>query len=168
MDDARSPQASRCPGCGLLLAPVDGPTHRYIGASAACWRLYGEVLTREYADVRYGRVHRLTVDTYAAQHPGTASPQSIRSVAIHLIGLHTVLEQNVSPQNTYETIQRAAGKERTYWWLEPPADMGPMTVRDVHLASDPQEHERLVWAWSRSVWRAWAMHHETVRQWAAR
>ena len=29
-----------CPGCQAQLAPADGPTHRYIGASPACWALY--------------------------------------------------------------------------------------------------------------------------------
>ena len=29
-----------CPGCGALFPPQDGPTHRYIGASAACWALF--------------------------------------------------------------------------------------------------------------------------------
>ena len=59
-----------CPGCGLELPQRDGPVHPYIGASAACWSLYGEVLTREYGDASYRSAHRLTLDAYAVQHPG--------------------------------------------------------------------------------------------------
>ena len=39
-----APSKSVCPGCGLELEVVDGPTHDYIGASPACWALYGQVL----------------------------------------------------------------------------------------------------------------------------
>ena len=63
-----------CTGCGALVPDTPGPTHRYIGASPQCWALFGEVLAREYSDFRYASVHQLTVDSYAAQHPGTPSP----------------------------------------------------------------------------------------------
>ena len=29
-----------CPGCGSALPPSDSPTHRYIGASSACWAVF--------------------------------------------------------------------------------------------------------------------------------
>jgi len=29
-----------CPGCGALYPPSDGPTHRYLGASAGCFALF--------------------------------------------------------------------------------------------------------------------------------
>lgn len=62
---------SSCPGCGLA-APDTGedppPEYR---ASAACYRLYGEVLARDYSDPAYYRVgHQMVVDAYAAQHAG--------------------------------------------------------------------------------------------------
>jgi hypothetical protein len=49
--------AARCPECG---APVDRST---------CQSLFDEILAREFGDFRYGRTHRLTVDTYSLQHP---------------------------------------------------------------------------------------------------
>jgi hypothetical protein len=45
-------------GCGALLPDVNGPTHPYLGASASCWAVYGEVLAREYGEYRYPPVHR--------------------------------------------------------------------------------------------------------------
>lgn len=59
-----------CIGCGAAVPSTDGPTHAYIGASPGCWACYGQVLTKEYSDYRFAPVHRLTVDTYAVQHPG--------------------------------------------------------------------------------------------------
>lgn len=60
----------KCIGCGALVPQVDGPTHRYMGSSPGCWHVYGEVLSREYSDRSFGALHRLTVDSYAVQHPG--------------------------------------------------------------------------------------------------
>jgi hypothetical protein len=42
--------------------------------------VYGEMLAREYGDPAYFRVHQLTVDTYAVQHPGPRERRAIQSV----------------------------------------------------------------------------------------
>jgi hypothetical protein len=47
----------------------------------------------EYGPLDYPDVHRLTVDTYAVQHPGRPTPQTIQSVTVHLISLSCVLER---------------------------------------------------------------------------
>jgi len=86
-----------CPGCGLLLPAADGPTHSYIGASAACWALYGQVLAIEAGTYRQPAWHRLTVDAYAVQHPGIPERRSIQSVCVHLISLCLMLEHDISP-----------------------------------------------------------------------
>ena len=143
-----------------------GPTHRYIGASPGCWAVFGDVLAREYSDMRYAQAHRLTVDTYAAQHPGTPSPQSIQSVAIHLISLHLIFDRGYDHPRATKAIQQAAGRKAAYRWLEPPAFLGPITVLDVHGVEDAAEYAQRVEQWARSVWAAWAPHHATVREWA--
>lgn len=155
---------SPCPGCGLELPEVSTPSHRYIGASPACWALFGEVLAREYEDAAYFRVHQLTVDAYAAQHPGRPSRQSIRSVALHLATIALVVEQGADPAEGPRLHKRLARGDHP-GWLEPPADMGSITVADVSRASDPDAHEAVVRAWAGSVWRAWSAHHETIRKW---
>jgi len=65
----------------------DGPIHRYLGASPGCWAAYGELSEKEASDYRYMRHHQMTVDAYCAQHPGTPSPQAVRSVADQLQGV---------------------------------------------------------------------------------
>ncbi|UCF68128.1 MAG: hypothetical protein JSV80_02175 [Acidobacteriota bacterium] len=161
-----SKKTIRCRGCRALVLDTAGPTHRYVGASPGCWQLYGEVLAREYSNVRFAAVHGLTVDCYAVQHPGTPSPQTIRSVARHLIRLHLVLEREFDPRQATRAMQNAGLKKGDLKWLEPPASPGSTTVLDVRRAADPIEHRDRVLAWSRSVWQAWTPHHATVRRWA--
>jgi len=155
-----------CIGCGARVAEGDGPAHKYIGASPGCWALYGEVLAREYTDPRYGTAHQLTVDAYAAQHPGTPSPQSIQSVTVHLVGLYVVCELGRSPQQARKTIQRAVQHKKDFIWLEPPRPLGSMTIVDIHKAKDHSEHNALVRDWAVSVWKAWEPHHAMIRRWA--
>lgn len=78
---------SACPGCGLVLPAHDGPRHAYIGASAACWALYGRALERAYNDPSCREVPQLVVDSYACQHPGEAGRRAAQSVGIHLMTL---------------------------------------------------------------------------------
>ena len=160
-----------CVGCAALVADIDGPTHRYIGASPGCWALYGELSEKEAGDFRYMRYHQLTVDAYCAQHPGEASPQSVRSVAVHLVGLHLQLERGLPTEELYVARQRVAtlGKQGKLdlRWLEGPASPGAVTILDVLAAKDPAEHSRRAREWAESVWEAWGPLHEVVRRWAA-
>jgi hypothetical protein len=162
---SKSASATSCPGCGLVLPQHDGPTHPYLGASAACWALYGEVLAREYGEQGYPAWHRLTVDAYAAQHPGEPEPRSIRSVAIHLAGLCLAVERGVPPGCASALIRELLASAPDVRWLDPPADRGSVTVREVWDAADAAQHEERVEHWARAVWNAWSAHHETVRDW---
>lgn len=137
-------------------------------SSPGCWACFGEVLAREYSDIRYAQVHRLTVDAYAVQHPGRPSPQSIQSVALHLIGLYTILEKRSEMHRATEIMQEAAKDKERFEWLEPPSSMGKLTVADVNRADSAQEHARLVRAWAESTWLAWSDHHQRIRTWLAK
>ena len=161
-----SPELRPCPGCGALVPDIDGPTHRYLGASPGCWAVYGEVLEKEYGDYRYWPVHRLTVDAYAVQHPGKPSPQTIQSVAVHLISLYLVLEEARSLDEAMEAMQQATTRKQHFAWLEPPASLGEVTVVYVRDAKNPAEHTERVREWASSTWEAWSPHHEVVRRWA--
>lgn len=155
----------KCPGCGGFFEDIEGPTHRYLEASPGCWAAYGEVLVREYSDAGYYRIHRLTVDAYAVQHPGHPSPQSIQSVAVHLISLCLVLERGVAVQRTTQAMQAAIKDKRRFVWLTPPASLGAVTVADLRTATNLEAHRKQVQAWSASAWAAWSPHHATIRAW---
>lgn len=157
-----------CPGCGARFAPMaeEGTTHGYIGSSAACWNAFGELLAREFGDVDYGRVHRHTVDAYAAQHPGSDGRRQRQSVALHLVALCHWLEHGLGTEQLNPMTQRLASEDRAWPWLQPPAAYR-MTVLDVLRATSGDEHVALVRDWGRAVWDAWADHHDTVRGWAA-
>ena len=122
---------TRCIGCGGLIPSMEGPTHRYMESSPGCWHFFGEVLAREYSDPSFAAVHRLTVDSYAVQHPGQPSPQSIQSVCVHLMSLCLVLERGGEAGYATRAIQEAVRREDRYVWLTPPPSLGSVTVADV-------------------------------------
>ena len=160
------PELSPCPACGGTFPASDGPTHRYLESSPGCWAAYGEVLAREYSDPVYARLHRLTVDTYAVQHPGRPIPQTIQSAAGHLVSLCLVLERGKSAEEATQAIGAVTRNKGGYIWLDPPSSMGAVTVRDVQGAQNAEEHLSVVRRWAESTWQAWSSHHQTVRFWA--
>jgi uncharacterized protein DUF5946 len=134
-----------------VLPVHDGPTHAYIGASPACWALYGE-LTASGVD------GGLVVDTYAVQHPGGGERRAIQSVALHLMSLCLRLERGAAPERHAELLQRILIRPPRVHWLEPPQPNGTITVADLLAELDPED-------WARDVWAAWEPHHVTVRRW---
>ena len=156
----------RCFGCGGEYVDIDGPVHRYMASTPGCWSTYGEILAREYGDpVSYFSVHRLTVDAYAVQHPGSKDRQSIQSVGLHLVRLCLVFERGLEAERANEAMLAAAAGKDAMFHLEPPASMGPVTAADVHPVTDPAAHKAIVTEWAESAWRAWAGHHDVVRSW---
>lgn len=154
-----------CPGCSVELAATDGPVHRYMESSPDCWAKYGELLAREYGDPAYMSAHRLTVDTYAVQHPGVPSAQSIQSVAVHLISLHCVLEKAMSQGQATRFLKVCADKG-SFHWLQPPSRVYPLNVLHPLAANSAVEHQTKVREWAAATWRLWAPHHQKVRTWA--
>lgn len=109
-------------------------------------------------------VHRLTVDTYAVQHPGIPERRSVRSVAVHLIALHLTLDRGEPPERVTRLLDRLRPGLRDLRWLTPPQPNGTLTIDDV-LAPDQHGHDKAVTAWARDVWRAWTTHHAVVISW---
>src|SRR5690349_22210400 len=104
---------SRCPGCAVMLAGGALPYRGYYNASAECWAEYTRVLGVEYQDaVLFGQVHQLTVDTYAVQHAGGPHPD--KSVCVHLVGLHLVLERDFKPFDVPPRLQQLAASTTTW------------------------------------------------------
>jgi hypothetical protein len=158
-----------CIGCGADVPDESGPVHRYLTAAPGCWRIYGEVLAREYGDPAYARAHRLGVDAYAVQHPGTESPQTIASAGVHLARLCLILERDLALADADTAMADfAARSKRALHWLEPPQCKGSVTVVGVWRATDPRLHYDTVREWATSAWAAWSAHHPQVRSWVDR
>jgi hypothetical protein len=135
--------------------------HEYLGASWGCWEAFGEVRAREMSEPGYGPLSQRTVDTYAIQHPGEPGRRQSQSVAVHLMSLCMQLERGVAPQAATRRI--AALTHLDYEWLAPPVPNGDLTILDVHRAQTAESHLQLVERWTDGVWRAWSIHHETIR-----
>ncbi len=155
-----------CPGCGAMVPRILGPTHAYIGASPGCWAIHGELSARNWAGGEVA-AHQLFVDAYAAQHPGTPSPQSIQSVAVHLLALYAVFEKGHAPENATTIRNRALRRKGVFRWLEPPSFAKALTILHVHSEGGQALYARQVDEWARSVWQAWQPHHATIAAWFA-
>ena len=155
-----------CPGCGASFEACEGPVHEYMESSPGCWRAYGEVLAREYGNPRLAPIHRMSVDTYAVQHPGGDSRQAIQSVGVHLTRLYLLLERGLPPERANDAML-AIGKAKSQMVKLPrPASLGEITVLDVLAARDDEAHMAIVERWARCAWEAWAPHHDIIRSWA--
>jgi len=155
----------KCFSCGGEYPDIKGPVHRYMKSSPGCWSVFGEVLAREYSSPEYFQVHRLTVDAYAVQHPGSTDRQSVHSVGVHLIRLCLFLEHGLSAENANDAMLEAAKNKNNFTYLEPPSFLGEITVADIVCATDVSEHILLVNRWAQCVWDAWSIHQNTIRSW---
>jgi hypothetical protein len=174
-----------CEGCGALFPPYDGPTHRYLGASAACWALFDwhvhlretaatdllprsrvpestvEVPARDDAalDVLYG-------DAYGVQHHGGESPQAVQSVAVHLLDLHAIVTGRTTQPNW--ALGRAMRKRGVFHKLTPPPLGSALTIRHLFAGGGvvtPVTRTQYV----ASVYETWMqLHHATVEDWYER
>ncbi|MFO7526965.1 MAG: DUF5946 family protein [Ignavibacteriaceae bacterium] len=151
----------KCQGCGSLVYKKEGQPHKYIGATQGCWDLYGQILAKEYLDYNYPELtHRLTVDTYAVQHPGRPGKQSIKSVNVHLISLYLILELGVDGKTATTKIGEILSNGPKFKWLDPPVPNGQITVIDVLTATNKSEHEIKVRGWAEDVWSCWNSKHK--------
>jgi len=156
----------RCMWCKGVFLEKEGPTHEYMESTPGCWAAFGRVLAREYEHQRYFAVHRLTVDAYAVQHPGTPGRQSIQSVGVHLVRLCLFHERHLAPDNANDAMLAAAKHKAQFHWLEPPHDLGPITVANVDATNGIEEHMSMVRRWAAQMWDVWSSHHAAVRSWA--
>ncbi|MCH8931370.1 MAG: hypothetical protein IIA98_10730 [Proteobacteria bacterium] len=135
-------------------------------SSPGFWAAFGEVLAREYSDVNYGANHHLTVDAYALQHPGKQSPQSINSIAVHLVSLYLIFERDMTMSAATRSMQKLVEHKAVFSWLDPSADLGQVTVRGVLNAKDAEAHVQMVKKWAESTWSAWEEYRDQVKEWA--
>lgn len=161
-------QPAACPGCGAVLPGTGGVAPPHMHASPGCWAIYGDTVAREYGEWANPPVHRLTVDTYAVQHPGDRSRRTTLALGAHLIGLYLWLERGVEPGRIAREAGRMSARPSEFEWLEPPSGGGALTIVDVKDAESLRDHTSRVERWAQSVWESWSDHHETIRRWAGR
>lgn len=174
-----------CPGCGTLYPLHDGPVHRYIGASAACWAVYGALLVGAPPETRLldqsrpvtlghaiprdvpGHAADLIADAYAAQHHGDHSPQAVQSVAVHLLTLHAVLRRGAGASAAAWARGRAVRRRGVFHPLPPPPLGAALSIRDLYPAAKGSPFTRAQYA--ASVFEAWErLHAATIHAWFER
>ncbi len=142
-----------CEDCGAVVAE----------GKAGCLKLFEEILTREFSDYRYGKIHRLTVDAYSLQHPD-AYMRSGKSFAAHLTGIYAALEAE-DALAVNQTVQKWLSTNPK---IEKPARLpeqrGNLTITFIHSAVDADEHDKRVREWAQEVWSAWSEHHVLGKQ----
>lgn len=153
-----------CSGCGSALPAVAGPIHDYMTSSPACWAAFNAVLAREYADPELMEVHRLTVDAWAAQHPGDGSRRAIQSVGLHLARLMIQLETGLSGGRANAAMLRFAKRKAELPEL-PPRLSYTLTIAAVLDEVDRRAHQKAVRAWAAAVWADWSDQHAFIRFW---
>lgn len=160
---------SPCPGCGGLFRAYDGPVHRYMTGSPACWNEYGRLLAMEYSSAVLMWVHRLSVDAYAVQHPGDNSRQAIQSVGIHLARLMVQLDgdgdPSLSPEKTNAVMVGFTKHKASLVHLERPARFS-ITMADMTAHVGTPDHAPKVIEWARAALADWSAHHDYIRDWA--
>lgn len=161
--DSKKDKFIRCFSCGAMVPDVEGSTHDYMLSSPGCWKVYGDILAKEYSPDFFDQtVHRITVDTYAVQHPGKPERRAIQSVNGHLISLYATYEKNLPHKQAAAVLKRVIEDEELvgkFVWLEPPNFKDTKNVTDVVVATNREEHEALVREWGDSVWKIWKEKH---------
>jgi hypothetical protein len=142
-----------CEDCGAFVAE----------GKVGCLKIFEEILAREFSDYRYGKIHRLTVDTYSLQHPHRYM-RSGKSFAAHLTGMCAALEY----EDTLAINQAVQKWLSTNPRIDKPAKIpelrGNLTIAYIHDASDAEEHTKRVREWARDVWGSWSEHYDLARQ----
>ncbi|MBS3748015.1 MAG: hypothetical protein KGY53_12480 [Wenzhouxiangellaceae bacterium] len=156
-----------CPHCdsGRVSGDQTGRDYAYLAPS--CRADYRTLIERERSDLRYMRVHALSVDAWAVQHPGPASDETARAVGMHLVSLYAQLMLDASHREL-KMIRRRAADTIEFRWLPLPDTPARLGVQHALQADSPEAHRERVQAWALSVWRAWHPHSEQVMSWTRR
>ncbi|MDQ6884065.1 MAG: DUF5946 family protein [Candidatus Dormibacteraeota bacterium] len=133
-------------------------------AAPGCWFLYGELTAKALSFPPNPAATQRRVDAYAAQHATNPDARNRQSVVVHLMSLCATIELGLRAGETTRMIGRWTHRRGGYPDLISPAPRGEITVADAHKAKTNAEHIEVIDRWSRSVWAAWAEHHDVIRQ----
>ena len=155
MTDKPEETIGDCPDCGAAVG----------GGRTACLKLFEEVLAKEFTDYTYAKDHRLTVDSYALQHPDKYM-KSAKSFAAHLTGMYAALRLRDKP-SIDRCVQQWLSKPVRLDRPEAPApkQRGLLTIRYLHEAESPEQHLARVREWAESIWTAWDELEGLAKDW---
>src|SRR5258708_4495096 len=145
-----------CSGCGFVTAK----------GTEGCQAIFDDLAAKSIGDIRYGRIHRLVVDTYALQHPDRYMA-SAKSAAAHLMGVHVAMLMDNNPL-VIHMIHKYLNGDGPAKLAKPelPASRGATTIADVAAQfGDPATYARAVRNWARTTWAAYAPVHPITRDW---
>lgn len=116
------------------------------------------------------RLNGLIGDAYAVQHPFEPVQPAIQSVAVHLLVLFAILDQEVDPERALDVRVRAlqrgpTPKHERFHWLTPPDRPYELTIADVVSGPTPQVRADSADRWIRHVWERWSVHRTTAEEW---
>lgn len=161
-------EETECPGCGAVLPRIDGPVHPYMGGSPACFEHFTKILAFEYSNPSLLPTHRLTVDTYAVQHPGRErTRRQIQSVGLHLARLGLQLDGPIPPKETNDVMLGLGPHKHTLELVEAPKRFS-MTVANVAEHAGTPLHSVKVREWALATWNDWSAYHEYIQQWTTK
>lgn len=142
-----------CRGCLGAFEASSIQTHPYLGAHSGCWQIYTDILAKEFNDPDYFIVHRITVDSYAAQHIGDQTDRRARQSAnVHIIALYLMFDQQKNIQEILRFMRLATEKKRDWPLVVEKKNPQWFTVHDVTSASNATSHQLFVKRWGQSVW----------------
>jgi len=158
----------KCYGCfGEFLKSEDYASeqkpHPYVGAIHECWLTYSELLAKEFSDMEYFKVHRITADTYPAQHIGDQQSRRARQSAnLHLIALYLNFSKGFKVESIIHFLSQATIIKRNWPPVLQIQNPQWLTVNDVIKAKNVREHTLYVREWGKSVWDAYSDYHEVI------
>ncbi len=168
----------QCPGCKVVYSRNDDlPAHCYGVISPECWAAFNALMAYEFEHLGYPPERRLTVDACGVQHPQNFELQkelgieerlvraSVQSVGRHLIGLYCALEKKMDLLSISAVMAHVITHGEKLELLIPPKHPGTITVTDFSQDFTPEEYRAFAWKWAQSVWDAWGVHHDLVREW---
>lgn len=159
---------TKCMGCGADLPDQDGPVHAYMAASPACFDAFTRLLAAEYSSAALMDVHRLTVDTWAVQHPGDPTDRrAVQSVGLHLARLFVQLESPRAPAQTNAVMLDFASHKSTLPVLPAPSRFS-VTVDQIAPFAGSDQHAQYVREWAAATWQDWSDQHDFIKGWIAK
>jgi len=111
-------------------------------------------------------IHQHVVDAYGAQHV-RLSPSTI-GAAFALTGLFLAVERQFTGRQVQKMHMQMAQASTQWPPFDPPNDLGPLTVGDVLAVEAGPPRDEAIMRWCASVWTAWSVDHDRVRQMVGR